>query len=221
MAAFSLEGEVTIDTLGENYPMLTGNLVAICLSGIVCVAVSLVNPDNYDWESTRQIKMVEADDNAWHNKVDYDEEALTKAKAWIMKIGLAFTVVIVIIWPVLSLPAGVFSKGYFDFWVCFFVFFFPEVVVVVWLFCFVCWSSWVCRWGWGVFFFSRIFFFVCVVFVFGFSMLAARTCFCTHVHVPHDIILHKAKTPQQQATGKEKRKNNTHVNDPLSSHARS
>lgn len=97
--------------------MLTGNLVAICLSGIVCIAISLANPDDYDWESTRQIRMVETSDNAWYNDVDYNEDSLAAAKSWIMKMGLAFTVVIVIVWPVLSLPAGVFSEGYFDFWV--------------------------------------------------------------------------------------------------------
>ncbi|CAM9212257.1 unnamed protein product [Sphacelaria rigidula] len=117
VSASALEGEVTIDTLGMNYPMLTGNLVAICLSGIVCIAISLANPDDYDWESTRQIRMVETSDNAWYNDVDYNEDSLAAAKSWIMKMGLAFTVVIVIVWPVLSLPAGVFSEGYFDFWV--------------------------------------------------------------------------------------------------------
>lgn len=33
------------------------------------------------------------------------EEKLRRAKAWIVKWGLVFTVLIVIIWPVLSLPA--------------------------------------------------------------------------------------------------------------------
>lgn len=113
----ALYGEINIDNTGENYPMLTGNLVAICFSGIVCTIVSLANPDDYDWESTKNIAMVETYDNAWHNDVDYNEESLAKAKAWIMKIGLAFTVIIAIIWPILSLPAGVFSEGYFNFWV--------------------------------------------------------------------------------------------------------
>lgn len=31
--------------------------------------------------------------------------------------GLGFTVIIVILWPILSLPPGVFSEGYFSFWV--------------------------------------------------------------------------------------------------------
>ena len=117
VTAAVLEGEVTIDTTGMNYPMLTGNLVAICFSGIVCIVVSLMDPDDYNWESTRNIRMVEAYDNAWHNEVDYNEESLAAAKSWIMKFGLGFTVVIVILWPVLSLPAGVFSEGYFNFWV--------------------------------------------------------------------------------------------------------
>ncbi|CAN0239790.1 unnamed protein product [Scytosiphon promiscuus] len=117
VSAQALEGEITLASTGANYPMLTGNLIAICFSGIVCTVISLADPDDYDWESTRNIAMVEADDNAWHTEEDYNEADLTKAKTWIMKIGLAFTVVIVLIWPILSLPAGVFSEGYFNFWV--------------------------------------------------------------------------------------------------------
>lgn len=33
------------------------------------------------------------------------EEKLRRAKAWIVKWGLVFTLLIVVIWPVLSLPA--------------------------------------------------------------------------------------------------------------------
>lgn len=39
-----LSGKITIDTLGGDYPMLAGNLVAICLSGIICVVLSLIKP---------------------------------------------------------------------------------------------------------------------------------------------------------------------------------
>ncbi|CAM9183676.1 unnamed protein product, partial [Hapterophycus canaliculatus] len=117
VTAQALEGEITINSTGQNYPMLTGNLIAICFSGIVCTVVSLADPDDYDWESTRNIAMVEVDDNAWYTDADYNDADLTKAKNWIMKIGLSFTVIIVIAWPILSLPAGVFSEGYFNFWV--------------------------------------------------------------------------------------------------------
>ncbi|CAN0306514.1 unnamed protein product, partial [Scytosiphon promiscuus] len=117
VTAQALEGEITIFSTGQNYPMLTGNLIAICFSGLVCTVVSLADPDDYDWQSTRNIAMVEVDDNAWFTDADYNDADLTKAKNWIMKIGLSFTVIIVIAWPILSLPAGVFSEGYFNFWV--------------------------------------------------------------------------------------------------------
>eukprot|EP00965_Chrysotila_dentata_P032160 1072643-Pleurochrysis_carterae.AAC.4 len=49
-AAARNDGTVDYDTLGQNEPMLAGNLVAILLSGLVCAVVSLIKPQNYDWE---------------------------------------------------------------------------------------------------------------------------------------------------------------------------
>merc|ERR1712050_682257 len=40
-----------------------------------------------------------------------------EAKTWIWKWGWGFTLIMVVIWPVLSIPAGVFTKDYFAFWV--------------------------------------------------------------------------------------------------------
>merc|ERR1712048_10514 len=45
------------------------------------------------------------------------EEYLNQAKWWIQKWGWGFTILMVVVWPVLSLPAGVFSEGYFSMWV--------------------------------------------------------------------------------------------------------
>jgi len=47
---------------------------------------------------------------------EFNEEKLNRAKTWIIKWGIGITIVIVILWPVLSLPARVFSSGYFTFW---------------------------------------------------------------------------------------------------------
>lgn len=41
--------------------MLVGNLVAILSSGIICTVISLIKPDDYDWSSSREIKMIEED----------------------------------------------------------------------------------------------------------------------------------------------------------------
>jgi hypothetical protein len=49
-------------------------------------------------------------------QVEDDEsspEALAKALHWTYWTGGALTLVMVIFWPLLAIPAGVFSKGYF------------------------------------------------------------------------------------------------------------
>ncbi|XP_042490886.1 urea-proton symporter DUR3-like isoform X2 [Macadamia integrifolia] len=106
---------VNLDTTGRNAPMLAGNLVSILTGGAIHAVYSLLWPQNYDWESTKQITMVETDKTDLPDE-EFKEEKLKHAKSWIVKWGIGFTVVIVILWPVLSLPARAFSIGYFTFW---------------------------------------------------------------------------------------------------------
>ncbi|KAH9687567.1 Urea-proton symporter DUR3 [Citrus sinensis] len=108
-------GRINLDTTGRNAPMLAGNLVSILTGGAVHAVCSLFWPQNYDWDTTKQITMVEKDKGEL--PVDeFKEEKLMRAKAWIVKWGVGFTVVIAILWPLLTLPAGEFSLGYFTFW---------------------------------------------------------------------------------------------------------
>ncbi|KAJ0242573.1 Urea-proton symporter DUR3 [Hirschfeldia incana] len=112
-------GRVDLDTTGKNAPMLAGNLVAILTGGLIHAVCSLIQPQNYDWSTTREIKLVEDGVSGDVNDVPLEElreEKLKRAKAWIVRWGLVFTLLIVVIWPVLSLPARVFSRGYFWFW---------------------------------------------------------------------------------------------------------
>merc|ERR1711904_235730 len=44
-------------------------------------------------------------------------EKLDKASTWVKTYGYGFTILIVMVWPVLSVPAGVFTKDYWAFWV--------------------------------------------------------------------------------------------------------
>ncbi|CAK9164391.1 unnamed protein product [Ilex paraguariensis] len=108
-------GRVNLDTTGRNAPMLAGNLVSILTGGAIHVICSLLWPQDYDWVTTKQITVVEKE-NSELPAEEFREEKLERAKAWIMKWGVGFTVVIVILWPLLTLPAGQFSKGYFTFW---------------------------------------------------------------------------------------------------------
>merc|ERR1711970_1571546 len=43
--------EVTLSTLGGDYPFLLSNIVSICFSGLVAIAGSLANPDSkFQWK---------------------------------------------------------------------------------------------------------------------------------------------------------------------------
>ncbi|KAG0588243.1 hypothetical protein KC19_2G228200 [Ceratodon purpureus] len=106
---------VNLDTTGRNAPMLAGNLVSILTGGAVHAIFSIMSPQNYDWSSTRHITMVEIDTSDVPEE-EYSEAKLKHARNWIIKWGVGFTILIVIIWPVFALPAKVFSLGYFTFW---------------------------------------------------------------------------------------------------------
>ncbi|KAF2308882.1 hypothetical protein GH714_022719 [Hevea brasiliensis] len=84
------------------------------LEQLLVVFSSFAAP-NYDWDTTRQITVVEKEKDELPAE-EFKEEKLTKAKSWIIKWGVGFSVVIVILWPLLTLPAGEFSLGYFTFW---------------------------------------------------------------------------------------------------------
>uniref|UniRef100_A0A7N0ZXE4 Urea-proton symporter DUR3 n=1 Tax=Kalanchoe fedtschenkoi TaxID=63787 RepID=A0A7N0ZXE4_KALFE len=108
-------GRVTLDTTGRNAPMLAGNLVSILTGGAVHAVCSFLRPQDYDWESTKKISRVEKESSGLPDE-EFGDEKLLRAKTWIVKWGVGFTVLIVVLWPILSLPAREFSLGYFTFW---------------------------------------------------------------------------------------------------------
>jgi hypothetical protein len=133
--------------------MLTGNIVSICFSGLVCIVVSLFNPQDFDWALLKEIPTIEEQAevsrchararrgmaellSVFHSRpatarlplrtahlltcppiqvedAESSPEALTKALTWTYWTGGALTLVMIILWPLLAIPAGVFSKGYF------------------------------------------------------------------------------------------------------------
>jgi len=117
VAASAQSNEVTIDSLGTNEAMLSGNLIAICSSGIIHYVHSTIYPQNFDFSTLdSKIKLVE-DDNSGLTAEDKDPEMLEKAYKWIIQRGFLLTFVLIIVWPMLSIPAGKFTKDYFAFWV--------------------------------------------------------------------------------------------------------
>lgn len=117
LAYGAADGGVNVDNLGRDEIMLTGNLVAILSSGFICTLISLLKPDNCDenWTATKAITLIEDDPNAVMEPAR--EADLVRASKMIMLWGVGISVVLIFVWPILTLPVRVFPKGYFIFWV--------------------------------------------------------------------------------------------------------
>lgn len=108
-------GKINLDTTGRDVPMLVGNVVAIGTGVLVHVVMSLLDPEDFDWLATRQLDMVEVTDLDLDLE-EYNEERLHNSKIWVVNWSIGLTVLFLVVWPLLTLPAGVFSESYFTFW---------------------------------------------------------------------------------------------------------
>merc|ERR1712048_722655 len=117
-AALIQSGTISVDALGTNEVMLSGNLVAIFSSAIIHYLYSkFVDPTDYDFsELDKNIKLVEQDLSGLGAE-QQDPVELDKAFKWITRRGYLLTLVLIVVWPVLSIPAGKFTQDYFAFWV--------------------------------------------------------------------------------------------------------
>lgn len=109
------DGVVNLKTTGQNYPMLAGNLVALFFSAILCIILSYAYPQDFDWSDLRKIPTIERADDA--EVCEEDQEMLNNVLRWTYRTGGALSFTLLILWPVLALPAKVFSQGYFTFWI--------------------------------------------------------------------------------------------------------
>jgi hypothetical protein len=72
-------GVITVETTFGDYEMLTGNLLAIGVGGLITIIWSLISPADFDWDITRAINckvenVVERDDSATSQPLDGDLE---------------------------------------------------------------------------------------------------------------------------------------------------
>ena len=117
--------------LGTLSSMLAGNVFSIGISWIICMGQALAAPDDYDWQSLKEIALLD-DDQSGLDAEDLSEEKLVPALDWIKRVGWSTTFVLIVLWPALSTPAGVFTKTYFAFWIFVVIAwgFFASVVIV-------------------------------------------------------------------------------------------
>merc|ERR1739845_265139 len=108
---------ISAKTLGTLGPQLSGNLVAILSSGLICAIVSFIKPQNYDFSKMNGgIKLVEDSLVLGENSAESSPEFLRHARQWIVKFGVGGTILILILWPIAVLPWRVFSKSCYMMW---------------------------------------------------------------------------------------------------------
>lgn len=117
IAAYIQSGTVTVATLGKNEPMLTGNLFALLFSGLIHFVYSLIWPQNFDMSTLNdRIPLIEQDLSGLGPE-ERDPKLLKNAYWWIISRGWFLAILLIVIWPLLSIPAKTFTKPYFAFWV--------------------------------------------------------------------------------------------------------
>lgn len=111
-------GSISVATLGSNEVMLSGNLIAIISSGIIHYVYSkFVDPQDFDFSTLDSMIHLVEQDLSGLGAEQQDKTELRRTKRWITRRGYVLTFVLAILWPALSLPAKVFTRDYFAFWV--------------------------------------------------------------------------------------------------------
>jgi hypothetical protein len=123
-------GELTVETTGQNVPMLVGNVVSL-LAPILFIPILTYlppfRPQNYDWQSMRDISKVEDEDVVDETTVDLEREPvehnnteagdaleqvkLAKAAKIARWLTVTLTLALLVVWPMPMFGSSyVFSK---------------------------------------------------------------------------------------------------------------
>ena len=112
--------ETTKDTLGEEPAQLAGNCCAIGVSGVILWVISVIKPQNFDWDIMRNgITRVDDAEDAGDSKIaewERSPEFLAEAKDWIVRRGVVGALGLIVAWPLATVSWGVFSKSIFELW---------------------------------------------------------------------------------------------------------
>ncbi|KAK9471257.1 urea active transporter [Dipodascopsis tothii] len=145
------DGVLTVETTGQNIPMLAGNVTALLAPVVFVPILTFIKPDNYDWESMKNIRSAAEEEPAPAEPVapaDADAEkaypvattaaeaaeererteaaALQRASRIAGGLTVFMALALIILWPMPMYGSGyIFSRKFFTGWV---------VVGIIWIF---------------------------------------------------------------------------------------
>jgi len=101
--AKGLFGVVDLDSTGANMPMLAGNLVSLLSSFFITVPISLMYPQNFDFESTKNIEVIQDERDKiqveYDVSVEEDPAELEKALRFAYGSAWALTGILIFLFP--------------------------------------------------------------------------------------------------------------------------
>jgi urea-proton symporter len=117
-SAFYLYGNISVASTSHDIPLLLGNLTSFTSGFVLVILGSLIKPDNFNFNITKQRIVVVEERIRSLIKEDNDESLLKKRTIFGYKYGIFFTLILVVIWPLPLFFSGyIFSYEFFLFWI--------------------------------------------------------------------------------------------------------
>lgn len=107
-------GVLSVETTGQDIPLLVGNIVALSVGALITVVGTIVAPQEQDWETINH----EITGNVDKSLCFQSDTEFVKYRDMSVKAGLILTAVLIVAWPMpMYFSDYVFSKGFFSFWI--------------------------------------------------------------------------------------------------------
>jgi urea-proton symporter len=117
-SAYYLYGNISVLSTSHDIPLLLGNLTSFTTGFAFVILGSLIKPDNFNFNITKQRIVVAEERIRSLIKEDSDEMLLKKRTLFGYKYGTIFTLLLVVIWPLPLFFSGyIFSFEFFLFWI--------------------------------------------------------------------------------------------------------
>lgn len=117
-------GKINVASLGDEIAFLGANIAALFTSPVIVVIITyLEGGQNYNWEDlnkTTESYLIEEDRHAHKDQQMVDEdspEAMDQAYLWTIRTGTVLSFILIVAWPLLTLPQYTFTKSYWGWWV--------------------------------------------------------------------------------------------------------